>query len=214
MKRIPRQHPLPDQKEILSHFKMRDAVIAGLIKEIGPFLLQCNKNYFQVLCNAIIGQQISTRAADAVSKRFHGLFKGRIPTAKRVSALPDEALRGIGFSRQKTAYIKDLSKKFLNKSIRPHKLPFMSNEEVVETLTTVHGIGRWTAEMFLIFSLNRLDILPVGDLGLRAALKNIYKMHSLPSIKRVRVLGKKWHPYETVATWYAWRTFDSNNIAY
>lgn len=207
-------HHLPSRKEILSHFDRRDPVVAGLIRDVGPFQLRCNKNYFQVLCKAIISQQISTRAADSIIARFHGLMNGKAPTPGRVAELSDESLRAIGFSRQKTAYVKDLSRKFLDKTIRPHKLPFLPNEEVIQILTAVHGIGRWTAEMFLIFSLNRLDVLPVGDLGFRTALKNIYKMRSLPSVKRMQILGKRWHPCETIATWYAWRTLDANIVAY
>ena len=204
----------PEQKSILAHFDKRDPVIVRVIRNIGPFRLKRNKNYFQVLCKAIIAQQISTRAADSITTRFHGLMNGAIPTPKRVAALSNESLRAVGLSRQKIAYVKDLSQKFLHKTIRPHKLPFLSNEEIIQILTTVHGIGRWTAEMFLIFSLNRLDVLPVGDLGLRTALGNIYKMRAIPSIKRVRTLGKKWRPFETVATWYAWRTLDSGIVAY
>ncbi|OGW16001.1 MAG: DNA-3-methyladenine glycosylase [Nitrospinae bacterium RIFCSPLOWO2_12_FULL_47_7] len=204
----------PNHKEILAHFDKRDPVISGVIRDVGPFRLKRNKNYFQVLCKAIIAQQISTRAADAIAIRFHGLMNGKAPSPGRVAGLSDESLRSIGFSRQKIAYVKDLSQHFLNKTIRPHQLPFLSNEEIIQTLTAVHGIGRWTAEMFLIFSLNRLDVLPVGDLGLRTALGNIYKMRSLPSLKRMRALGKKWHPCETIATWYAWRTLDANIVAY
>ncbi len=205
---------MPGHDELLAHFDKCDPVIAGLIREIGAFRLRHNKNYFQVLCRAIIAQQISTKAADSIYKRFCVLLNGNLPTPGRVMSLSVESLRGIGFSRQKTAYVRDLAQKFVDKTIRPHKLPFMSNEEIIEVLTSVHGIGRWTAEMFLIFSLNRLDVLPVGDLGLRTAIKNIYNMRSLPTAKKIRLLGKKWRPCETVATWYAWRTLDPNIVAY
>lgn len=188
--------------------------MAGVIREFGAFRLKSNKNYFVVLCKAIIAQQISTQAADSISDRFFHLFDGKSPTPARVHVLTADALRGVGLSRQKAAYLKDLSRGFVDRSIRPHRLPYLSNEDVIRQLTAIHGIGRWTAEMFLIFSLNRLDVLPTGDLGFRAALKNIYRMKTLPSVKRVRSLGKKWHPYETVATWYAWRTLDQNIIAY
>jgi DNA-3-methyladenine glycosylase II len=207
-------HNRPSQDELLAHFDRCDPVMASVIREVGPFQLQLNKNYFQVLCRAIIAQQISTKAAESIYNRFRGLLNGKLATPGRVATLSVESLRGIGFSRQKTAYVHDLAQKFLDKTIRPHKLPFMSNEEIIATLVSVHGIGRWTAEMFLIFSLSRLDVLPVGDLGLRSALKNIYNMRSLPAAKRIRALGKKWRPFETVATWYAWRTLDPNIVAY
>jgi len=188
--------------------------MARVIRELGTFRLGSNKNYFVVLCKAIIAQQISTQAADSISDRFFCLFDGKSPTPKRVHALTADSLRAVGLSRQKAAYLKDLSRGFADKSIRPHRLPYLGNEEVIRQLTAIHGIGRWTAEMFLIFSLNRLDVLPAGDLGFRSALKNIYRMKTLPSVKRIRSLGKKWHPYETIATWYAWRTLDQNIIAY
>jgi len=98
--------------------------------------------------------------------------------------------------------------------IRPQRLHYMCNEEVIQQLTAVHGVGRWTAEMFLIFSLNRPDILPLGDLGLQLALKKIYRMRKLPTAKRMRTLGRKWNPLETVATWYAWRIQDDKVVAY
>ena len=111
-------------------------------------------------------------------------------------------------------YLKDLGARFLDGSIRPHRFTYQNNEEVIETLTSVYGIGRWTAEMFLIFSLNRIDVLPLGDLGLKAGIKKIYNMRSLPSPKKMLALGKKWHPMETVGTWYAWRIQDAEIITY
>ena len=159
-------------------------------------------------------EQISTAAADSVFRRFNGLFDERSPTPSRVVGLPDTALRSAGLSRQKAAYLKDLSAKFLDRSIRPHKLPYLPNEDVLSLLTQVYGIGPWTAEMFLIFSLNRLDVLPVGDLGFQAGVKKIYGLRAMPSAKKLRSLGNRWAPLQTVAVWYAWRTIDENIIAY
>lgn len=198
----------------MEHFDRRDPVMAEIIRGYGPFRLSKNGNYFVVLCRAIISQQISTKAADSIFRKFDGLFDGRSPNPDRVAALTDSALRSAGLSRQKAAYLKDLADKFRDKSIRPHKLPYLSNEEVTGLLTKVYGIGPWTAEMFLIFSLNRLDVLPVGDLGFRAAVKNIYGLRQTPTAKKLRTLGKKWSPLETVAVWYAWRSIDENIIAY
>ena len=205
---------LPGRKKILEHFDERDPVMAGIIRQTGPFQLKRNQNYFVVLCKAILAQQISTAAAQAITVRFHALFDNHSPAPERVLELSDKILRGVGLSRQKTAYLKDLSRHFQGRTIRPHRLHYLGNEEIVEQLTAVHGIGRWTAEMFLIFSLNRLDVLPIGDLGLRLALKKIYRMRKLPTARRMYALGKKWHPMETVATWYAWRTQDEEIIAY
>ena len=205
---------IPGRKEILLHFDQNDSVMAQVIRRIGPLKLKRNRNYFVVLCKAIVAQQISVSAADTITARFNALFKGDAPTPEQVLKLTESVLRGVGLSRQKAAYLKDLSVHFHEKTIRPHRLHYMDNEEVVQQLTAVYGIGRWTAEMFLIFSLNRPDVLPVGDLGLQLGLKKLYRMRKLPTVKRMRSLGEKWHPLETVATWYAWRTQDENIVAY
>ncbi len=188
--------------------------MASVIRQAGAFKLGSNKNYFLVLCKAIIGQQISIKAAESISHRFENLFSGARATPKRVQDLSEKQLQEIGLSRQKVKYIKDLSEKFLDGTIRPHRMAHMENKEIIQQLTNVYGIGPWTAEMFLIFSLNRLDVLPVGDLGLKAGLKQIYNMRDLPSPEKMRVLGRKWHPFETIGTWYAWRLLDEEVVSY
>ncbi len=210
----PTQRIIPSRKEILLHFDKNDAVMAQLIRKSGPIKLKRNRNYFIVLCNAIIGQQISVAAADAITIRFNKLFNGHSPTPQGVIKLPDIDLRKAGLSKQKVAYLKDLSFHFYEKILRPHRLHHMGNDEVICQLTRVHGIGRWTAEMFLIFSLNRPDVLPVGDLGLQLALKKLYRMRQLPTVKRMRTIGRKWNPLETVGTWYAWRAQDEKTVSY
>tara|TARA_B100000686_G_C16763270_1_gene960122 strand:+ start:286 stop:921 length:636 start_codon:yes stop_codon:yes gene_type:complete len=204
----------PSRKKILEHFDRNDSKIATVIRSVGPFKLRYNRKYFQVLCKAIIAQQISTIAAEAVTNRFYNLFERRLPTPERVFALSQGQLQEAGLSRQKASYLKDLSKHFIDKFIKPHRLPYLSNEDIIQQLTAVHGIGRWTADMFLIFSLHRLDILPVGDLGFRAALKKIYKLKKLPTAKKIRQMAKPWNPWETIATWYCWRTLDAKIIRY
>jgi len=205
---------IPSRKEILQHFDKNDTVMAQLIRESGPIKLKRNRKYFKVLCNAIIGQQISVAAADAITIRFNKLFNGNLPTSKAVIQLADIDLQKVGLSKQKVAYLKDLSFYFHEKILRPHRLHYMDNDEVICQLTRVHGIGRWTAEMFLIFSLNRPDVLPIGDLGLQLALKKLYRMRKLPTIKRMQSIGKKWNPLETVGTWYAWRAQDEKDVSY
>ena len=152
---------------------------------------------------------------DAARAFIHALNNyGKMKGKSYNVGLSDANLRGVGLSRQKVSYLRDLSRHFYEKLLSPHRLHYMDNEEVIQQLTGVHGIGRWTAEMFLIFSLNRPDILPIGDLGLQLALKKLYRMRQLPTVKRMRALGRKWHPLETVATWYAWRTQDEKIIDY
>jgi DNA-3-methyladenine glycosylase II len=210
----PKQRIIPSRKEILLHFDKNDAVMAQLIRKSGPIKLKRNRNYFIVLCNAIIGQQISVAAADAITIRFNKLFSGHSPTPQGVIRLSKIDLRKAGLSKQKVAYLKDLSFHFHEKILRPHRLHHMDNDEVIRQLTGVHGIGRWTAEMFLIFSLNRQDVLPVGDLGLQLALKKLYRMRQLPTVKRMRAIGRKWNPIETVGTWYSWRAQDEKIVSY
>ena len=205
---------LPSKKLILEHFDEKDAVMAGVIRRVGSFKLKRNQNYFQVLCKAIVGQQISTKAAESINHRFQNLFTNNRPTPKKVQGLEEKQLREVGLSGQKVKYMKDLSEKFIDRTVRPHRMAYQGNEEIIQQLTQVYGIGRWTAEMFLIFSLNRMDVLPVGDLGLRAGVKLLYNMRAMPSPDRVRVLGKKWQPFATVGTWYTWRTLDEGIIEY
>ncbi len=205
---------IPGKKTILKHFDARDAVMAGVIRRMGPFKLKRNRNYFQVLCKAIVGQQISTKAAESICHRFQGLFTNSRPTPEKVQSLPEQRLREVGLSAQKVKYLKDLSTKFLDGTVRPHRMAYQDNEEIIQQLTSVYGVGRWTAEMFLIFSLNRMDVLPVGDLGLRAGVQQLYNMRALPTPVKVLALGKKWQPYQTVGTWYTWRSLDEGIIQY
>ena len=205
---------LPTRRRILNHFKERDPKIARVIQTIGPFRLKRNRKYFVVLCRSIVSQQISTAAADTIYSRFQKLLDGQVPTPERVAGLKDAPLRAAGLSRQKAAYLKDLSHRFLDGTIRPRQLNYLDNEEIIDRLTGVHGIGRWTAEMFLIFSLNRLNVLPVDDLGLRVAVQNIYGMKARPDAKRLRAIGEQWNPLETVATWYAWRSLNADIVNY
>ncbi len=198
----------------MEHFSKSDPVMAAVVRRTGPFALKQNKKYFIVLCQAIVSQQISTRAAETIARRFHALFDGKVPTPARVATLTEERLRSAGLSRQKSSYILDLGQRFLDKSIQTRSFHALSNDEIVSQLTEVRGVGRWTAEMFLIFSLNRMDVLPVDDLGFRAGLKSIYNMKALPDAKRIRVMAKKWRPYETAAAWYAWRSLNPDIVAY
>jgi DNA-3-methyladenine glycosylase II len=205
---------LPTKKIILEHFDDRDTVMADLIRRVGPFELKRNRNYFQVLCKAIIGQQISIKAAESITHRFQSLFSCARPTPEKVRGLSDKRLREVGLSGQKVKYLKDLSAKFIDGSVRPRRMAYQDNEEIIQQLVGVYGVGRWTAEMFLIFSLNRLDVLPVGDLGLRAGLQQLYNMRTLPTPDRMRTLGKKWEPFETIGTWYTWRSLDEIIVSY
>jgi DNA-3-methyladenine glycosylase II len=185
-----------------------DPVMRRLIKRVGPCTLSPRKDYFVVLCKSIYTQQISTRIAAILFGRFCECFPRKRPTPTRVVELlsrDGEDVKRCGLSRQKRAYLIDLAKHFADNRIPTHRLKRMSDEEVIECLTAVKGVGRWTAEMFLIFVLNRSDIWPVDDLGLQEGVKLALKLPHRPMPKELREIGQRWKPYRTLATWYLWR---------
>jgi DNA-3-methyladenine glycosylase II len=194
----------------LRHLK-KDRKLAKVIDKIGKYNLPITKNPYESLVEAIITQQLSGKAADSISGRFRGIY-GRFPKPVDVLKTPDAKLRKAGLSYMKISYIKDLSSRVESKEI---KLSFMKNltdEEVIAQLTEVRGIGRWTAEMFLIFSLGRQDVLPVGDLGLKKGIQRLYSLEELPEKEQMEKIAEKWRPYRSVATWYLWRSLNQFDI--
>ena len=194
----------------------KDKILSKLIaKYKGPFetILTTRKDIFFSLCKSIIGQQISVAAANAVFFKFKKKCKNKI-NAKTVSKLSFSQLKSCGLSRQKILGIKDLSKRILNKSFDPKLIKNMSDEEAIEYLSNLRQIGRWSAEMVLLFTYNRPNIWPVQDIGLLRAISNNYKKSYLPPEKFIRYLQKKFSPYCSVATWYLWRSIDPEPIQY
>ncbi len=179
--------------------------MVAVIKRVGPHKLQPDKQYFIVLARAIVSQQISTRAAETIYGRFCALFARRRPRPKLTLGLSDEDLRQAGLSRQKTVYLRDLARHFEEGLIKPRGFHSLDNDDIIDQLVQVKGVGRWTAEMFLIFSLNRPDVLPVDDLGLKAGVQKIYNLKTLPDAKKLKTIGAEWQPYESIATWYCWQ---------
>jgi len=191
----------------IRHLNRADPVLARIIKQVGPFSIRASRRRFQALARAIIFQQLAGSAATAIYMRFVGLFPGRsFPTPAQVLALSDEQLRQAGLSRQKSIYLRDLATHVSNKSLNFHRFAAMSDDEIVTDLIRVKGIGRWTAEMFLMFNLGRPDVLPLDDLGLRSAARNAYGLPSLPTKRELEEIGERWRPYRTVATWYLWQS--------
>jgi len=188
------------------HLAAADPVMRRIIARVGPCELTHYPRYFVTLCDSIISQQLSGRVAEVIFERFADLCPRRRPTPQAVTCLPIGRLRAAGLSKQKAAYLKDLARGFLNGRIDTRRFTRQSNEEIIEALTTVHGIGRWTAEMFLMFSLNRLDVLPLDDLGIQKAIQRWYGFRQLPAAATMRRVGRPWHPYETIACWYLWRS--------
>jgi len=183
----------------------KDRKLAKIIDHIGDYNLTLTKNPYQSLVEAIITQQLSGKAADSISKRFREIY-GRFPKPVDVLKTSDVKLRKAGLSGMKVKYIKDLSKRIDSKELKLGSLKNLTDEEIVEELTQVKGIGRWTAEMFLIFSLGRLDVLPVGDLGLRKGVQRLHSLSELPEGEEIERIAEKWRPYRTVATWYLWKS--------
>jgi len=186
-----------------------DPRLGAVIRRVGPCTLAPRRDYFVVLCKAIFTQQISTAVATVLFGRFRELFPRRRPTPAAVLEVlkgeKPEVLRHCGLSRRKAAYLQDLAQHFLDNRIPTRRLASMDDEAVIEALVNVKGIGRWTAEMFLIFVLNRPDVFPVDDLGLAEGVRDVCGLDERPGKKALLAIGEKWRPWRTVATWYLWR---------
>ena len=201
------QQPRDDSYAVAAcHLTKADPVLRSIIGHVGPCTLTPRRQYFVTLCDSIISQQLSAVVAEVIYDRFASLYPRRRPTPEAVADMPLARLRSTGLSGQKAAYLKDLAAGFQDGRVQPSRLAHQPNEEIIETLISIHGVGRWTAEMFLIFALNRLDVLPVDDLGIRKAIQRWYGFKALPAARTIRRIGRPWHPYESVASWYLWRS--------
>lgn len=192
-----------------AHLRRADPALAAVITRVGPCTLAPRRDYFVALCQSIFSQQVSTAVAAVLFDRFRALFPSRRPTPTRVIELleggDEQRVRTCGLSRQKRAYLLDLARHFVSGQIDRRRLGRMDDEAVIESLTRVKGVGRWTAEMFLIFVLNRPDVLPVDDLGLRKGVQQVRGLAELPDALTCRTLAEPWRPWRSVATWYLWR---------
>lgn len=188
------------------HLSRRDPRLGDLIAAIGPCTLRYEPDRFAALVRSIVSQQISTKAAAAIHARLQEAVGAGGVSAARILELSDEQLRGAGLSINKMLALRDLATKVHQQEVLLAQIHDLEDEEVIRHLVPVRGIGRWTAEMFLIFSLGRLDILPVDDLGLRMAAKRIYGLRKVPEKARLTKLAEPWRPFRSVATWYLWRS--------
>lgn len=188
----------------LSH----DKILAPVITQAGLSTIRPHTNYYRELVEGIIGQQLSLAAADAVLSKFLTLFNNQFPTSEQIIVTPIEVLRSAGLSRAKAMYVQDLAQHIIDGRLNFKTLPNFSNEEVIRKLTAVKGIGEWTAHMFMIFSLGRLDVLAVGDLGVRTGIKRLYNLTELPTPAAIQEIAaaNHWHPYESIACWYIWQS--------
>ncbi|MGH9032338.1 MAG: DNA-3-methyladenine glycosylase family protein [Acidimicrobiia bacterium] len=198
--------------EASAELARRDAALGALVERVGPCNLRrgrARQAHFAELARMILYQQLAGRAAAAIHARFVALFDDGEPTPKAVVALRPAVLRGAGLSGAKAASIRDLAEKTLAGEVKLDRLGRLPDEEIVRELTLVRGIGRWTAEMFLMFQLGRLDVWPVDDYGVRKGYAAIFGLADLPTAKELAALGDPFRPYRSVAAWYCWRAVDT-----
>jgi DNA-3-methyladenine glycosylase II len=197
----------------IRHLKRVDPVLADVIDRVGPCRLEPRREgtHFDALVRSIVYQQLSGKAAGTILGRVHALYGDRSPTPAELLGTPDETLRAAGLSRQKLSYLKDLATKVESGEVplTAEQIDHLGDEEIIERLVRVKGIGRWTVHMFLIFRLGRPDVLPELDLGIQNAIRRAYRMRKQPGPKDVQRIGKSWTPHASVASWYLWRSLES-----
>jgi DNA-3-methyladenine glycosylase II len=202
---------MTDFQTAADHLAKNDPVLRPVIKRAGLPDFQPHDNYYWELVDSIISQQLSVKAAASIEKRFQQLLESETPEPAAILEKSEEELRAVGLSRPKIKYIKDLARHILDGKLRFDDIDQKSNDEVIAELTAVKGIGEWTAHMFLIFSMGRLDILPVGDLGIRNGVRALYGFADAPTPEQVTEIAAQnnWSPYESVAAWYVWHSLDN-----
>jgi 3-methyladenine DNA glycosylase/8-oxoguanine DNA glycosylase len=201
-----------NKKNAAEHLAGADKVLAAIIKRVGKCGLPQKPErggYFEALTESIVYQQLNGKAAATIFGRFLKLYPaGRFPKPEEILNTPDEKLRAAGLSKQKLSYIKDLAAKTAAGELDFASFPKMPDEDIVKALSAVKGIGRWTAEMFLIFTLARPDVLPVGDYGFKNAVMKAYRLKKMPEPETLQKLAKKWSPHRSAATWYLWQSLN------
>jgi len=198
-------------RKATNHLKKSDPVLRAIIERVGPCRMEFGPAEFSSLAEAIVYQQLNGKAAVTIWKRFAALA-GEPVTPQGILKLSDEQLRGVGLSKQKSAYLKDLAAKTAAGLLDFSKLPDLPDEEVIQHLIQVKGIGVWTAHMFLIFSLRRPNVLPTGDYGVQMAVKKHYNKRKLPKPKDMEKIARAWEPYRSIACWYMWRSLDIKTV--
>jgi DNA-3-methyladenine glycosylase II len=196
-------------KEAIEHLKRADPVLSGIIDRVGEYRIEFRKPDFETLVKSIIYQQLSGRVASVIFERLAKAAGGKITPAAVLNLRPSR-MRSLGLSGQKTAYIRDLARNARNGTVDLGHLSGLSDQQVLEQLTRVKGIGPWTVHMFLIFALRRHDVLPTGDLGIRNAIRKAYGLAELPLPVEIEAMAERWRPYCTVASWYLWRSLEPN----
>ena len=193
------------------HLKQADPALRIVIKSAPLPTFTPHTKYYQELVESIISQQLSVKAASTILKRFKELFSSDFPSPEEILDQDIETFRGVGLSRQKATYIQDLARKVLDGTVKFNHLDSLSNQEVIDELVQIKGVGVWTVHMFLMFCMGRLDVLPVGDLGIKNGIQKLYNLSERPDETRMLKIAQQnnWHPYETIASWYVWHLLDN-----
>ena len=197
-------------KEAVRHLRRVDPVLGGIVERIGAYTFGARESgtHFAALTRTIVYQQLSGRAAATILKRLHATYGGRPPSPRELLETPEPAIRAAGISNQKTSYLRDLAARVEDGRLPVARLGRLSDDDAITVLTGVKGIGRWTAQIYLMFRLGRPDILPDGDLGIQKAIQRAYGLRRLPDPARVQRIGAPWAPYRSIASWYLWRSID------
>jgi DNA-3-methyladenine glycosylase II len=196
-------------KDAIQHLRQSDPILSKIIDRVGDYAIQFREPDFETLVKSIVYQQLSGRVASVIFGRLVAAAGGTL-TPERILKLRPSRMRTLGLSTQKTAYIRDLARHTRDGRLVFAELPDLPDTAAIERLTQVKGIGEWTAHMFLMFALRRPDILPVGDLGIRNAIRRAYGMEALPTVAEIEEMGARWRPYCTVASWYLWRSLEGD----
>lgn len=198
-------------RKAILHLKKSDPVLAGIIDQVGRFAMNYDEPAFHSLAEAIVYQQLHGKAAATIFKRLTDLA-GEPLTPEGILKVSEEQMRGVGLSKQKSSYLRDLAVKTRAGALDFGKLADLADADVIKALTQVKGIGVWTAHMFLMFSLRRPDVLPTGDLGIQMAIRKHYRKRKLPKPVQMEKIAKCWSPYRSVACWYLWRSMDIKTL--
>lgn len=196
-------------RKAINHLKKADPVMAAIIDKAGPYRMQYREPVFQTLVRSIVYQQLSGKAALTIFNRLADAVKANPITPEAILKLRPQKMRTLGLSKQKILYIRELARLTRDGDIQFERLPEMEDAAIIEALTRVKGVGVWTVQMFLMFALQRPNVLPVGDLGVRAAMKKAYGLPELPKPQEMERIAAAWHPYRSIASWYLWRSLEN-----
>ena len=204
-----RRRPLPyDAETARKHLLKSDPVMRGIVKACGPFEMEASGRPYEALLRAVLYQQLAGPAAAAIERRFLAMFGGRIPAPDQLAPMTDEQLRAAGISRQKASYMRSIGEHFASGELSDRKLLRAGDDDVIEMVTRIRGVGRWTADMLLMFCIGRPDVLPVGDLGIQNSMRLAYGLDVLPKPDEMSAIAEPWRPYRSAASWYLWRRGD------